>query len=176
MKNKLLAGCLFFLIGILLASCAGNNNDAAFDKVKERLQLTDVQVPLVKPIFDEQMAKAAQIIKEAKEQKKEGSFDYSRVAWSSREATAGSSETAAGSGEAGVNPLFVKLEALKAETQQELIPILSAQQIDEYNKMADEEIAKLRQAQNNQGGSGRKRGGRRRGGFSGGLGMPGGGF
>ena len=172
-KNKLLVCGLLFLAGAVLISCAENNNDTRFNTVKERLQLTDEQVPLVKPIFDEQIEKARAIIKEAKANK--GSFDYSKVSWASVEVTAGSSETITGSGEAGVNPLFAKLEALKQETQQKLTPILSTAQIDEYNKMVNEEIAKFMKAQNDQGG-GRQRGGRQRGGFSGGMGRPGGGF
>ena len=176
LKNKLMVGCLLLLAGVLLASCAENNNDAVFSNVKTRLQLTDEQAVLVKPIFDEQMQKAVQIIKEAKAQRTAGAFDYSQVAWVSKEAASGSSETTAASGEARANPLFAKLEALRLETRQKLTPILSAEQIDEYNKMANEQIAQLMKAQQNGQGGGRHRGGRRRGGFSGGMGMPGGGF
>lgn len=177
LKNKLLAASLLLLAGILMVSCADVDNNSVFARVKERLKLTDQQAVLVKPIFDEQIQKATAIIKEARKKKSEGSFDYSHVFQASREAGIGLSGVSLISGEAPADPLIVNLRALSKETQQKLTPILTADQIAEYNKMVGEQIEQLKKAQNDQGGGrGRGRGGRHRGGFSGGRGMPGGGF
>ncbi|HVN67543.1 MAG TPA: hypothetical protein VMT55_04155 [Candidatus Sulfotelmatobacter sp.] len=176
MKNKLLAGVSIVLVGILTVSCAETNNQNLFNRLKDRLQLTDQQAVQVKPIFDEQIVKARAIIKEARDKKTAGTFDYSRVLTASSETVSGSKEMIVGSGEAGSDQLVVKLQALGQETEQKLTPILSAQQIAEYHKMVSEMIEKLKTVQAEQGRGGRGRGGRHRGGFSGGLGAPGGGF
>lgn len=79
------------------------------------------------------------------------------------------------SGEASTNPYIIELQDLAKQTATELTPILSAQQLEEYNKMVNEQIERLKSSQNGSH-SGRRRGGSHRGGGYGQMGMPGTGF
>ena len=166
MKRKFLAGSLLLLMAAFLVSCSESDNDTLFNNIKERLALTPDQVTQVRPVFDDQIAKAREIIKEEKQDNKPGSqFDYSKVLPTS-------SETVSVSEEAAPSRLVVRLRELGKETGQKLIPILSAQQLEEYEKMVREEIARIAKGSQDKSVGQRKH---NRGGF-GGMGGYGGGF
>ena len=162
-RSLLVVSLLVCLMAVFLIACSDYDKDAAFNKVKERLNLQEAQVVVVKPVFDSQIEKATSLLAEMKNsrpQPGQGRPDFS----------GGKPEFQTN----GSNPFMAKFQALTIEAEAKLAAVLTVAQIAEYNNILNEEIKALLEKNRPDSNGG---GGPGMGGMPGGMGgMPGGRF
>lgn len=164
---------ILLLSVFFLASCSEDDKTSAFNKIKEKLALTEEKAALVKPIFDEQADKISAALEEAKNNRPDMSSN-SRPSFQP-----GEKPQASEGGQSKMqNPMAEKLKPINEDADSKLSTILTADQITEYNNIINEYIEKVMEANKpsapSGGGMGGPGGGM--GGPGGGMGGPGGGI
>ncbi|HNR11736.1 MAG TPA: hypothetical protein PKM59_00310 [Thermodesulfobacteriota bacterium] len=112
-------GCMMLLVfAPVFSSWAqdGSNADAFAQKFQERLQLSDEQMEQLRPIISEDMAKRKAILQKYQ-----------------------------GHGQQGYRPMRGELDSLNADTEGKMSQILSAEQMEEYKKLRQEQVERMRE-------------------------------
>ena len=139
-RTKFLLVALVLIGSSFCAVSCTDDGSQTFDNIKQKLGLTEEQAAKVKPIFDEQIEKAKEALKPPKMEPGESpQFKKGK-----RPAI----------GEKGSNPFDAKLLEIAKETEAKLTPLLSAAQIEEYNKIVSEALEKIKSENKPQGGPG----------------------
>jgi hypothetical protein len=189
--NKRMIWILPFLIlpALFLASCSDDDKTTAFNKLKERLALTEEKTALVQPIFMDQADKISAILEETNNNR--SGIQTGSTTQSGQGAAGtnyGSPELHIGGmpqlGQGGGTAIFnsesdhtqEKLDAVNKDADAKLAAILTPNQITAYDRIIKGYIRTVTD-ENNSGSSPRgHRGGRGGRGGMGGMGSPGGGF
>ena len=128
------------LILLFLSSCSDFDKNAAFNKIKEKISLSAEQTRLARPIFDEQTDAIIKIIEAEKEKESPGKPSSSgyRPSFQGSQPDFGSNEVP--SREAGTNPFLARFKVINDSANEKLSYILSAEQLEQYSKILDDEI------------------------------------
>jgi hypothetical protein len=189
--NKRMIWVLPFLIlpAFFMASCSDDDKTTAFNKLKERLVLTEEKAAMVQPIFMDQADKISEILQGTKSNRSTTQTSGTQqLGQSSVMTNYGSPELRM----SGMPPLVQnggtdifgsapdqtqeKLDAVNKEADAKLASILTPGQITAYDRIIKGYIRTVTD-ENNSGSSPRgHRGGRGGRGGMGGMGNPGGGF